>query len=81
MRTEDQCRGSLLAEEEKEELEKSQEAYRQKCIEADARVKTLEEQLEGKQPVETQGLTEQKAGLDDEKAGRRAGAEKMVQQK
>ena len=63
--TEDQCRGSLLAEEEKEELEKSQEAYRQKCIEADARVKTLEEQLEGKQPVETQGLTEQKAGLDE----------------
>lgn len=63
--TEDQCRGSLLAEEEKEELEKSQEAYRQKCIEADARVKTLEEQLEGKQPVETQGLTEQKADLDE----------------
>lgn len=63
--TEYQCRDSLLAEEEKEELEKSQEAYRQKCIEADARVKTLEEQLEGKQPVETQGLTEQKAGLDE----------------
>ena len=63
--TEDQCRGSLLAEEEKERLENDLEDYRQKCIEADARVNALEEQLDGKEPARTESLEEQKKVLDE----------------
>lgn len=63
--TEDQCRGSLLAEEEKERLENDLEDYRQKCIEADARVNALEEQLDGKELARTESLEEQKKVLDE----------------
>lgn len=61
---EDACRASLLSREETDKLEKELEDYHRKCIEADTKVKAWEKQLEGKEPVETGSLKEQKASLD-----------------